>query len=291
MAVGMRMLNGTLHTLYLEGTSFTVLQLKENISERFLIPVEFQKILSPSGAILEHVDLIETEHSGELTLVLSLEEFFSSLEHSNAKELDEALKIVLKSSHLCKGNACAINVLIARLGCLGDVDPDVHVAVWGILTRITERGDERVSTALADCLELGDWSVRCAALEVLPQFTEKGDQRMITAVVACFEDPIYDVRHLAILVLLQITEKGDEHAITTIAACLEHQNADVWCPALEVLLLITEEGDERRITAVAALIEDQISGMLWRHYLDNRSRQIATDRQIAADRGFFGIPA
>ena len=117
MSINIRMLDGTLHILDFEVSaqrfigahsidiriSCTVYQAKQKIFEKLQIPVEFQKLLHSSGAVLECNDLILGE-AVELRLMVSLEDCCAILEGSDEAEQCKALKVIEKSHHLCKNN-------------------------------------------------------------------------------------------------------------------------------------------------------------------------------------------
>eukprot|EP00746_Dinoflagellata_sp_MGD_P132649 gnl/MRDRNA2_/MRDRNA2_66358_c0_seq1.p1 gnl/MRDRNA2_/MRDRNA2_66358_c0~~gnl/MRDRNA2_/MRDRNA2_66358_c0_seq1.p1 ORF type:complete len:569 (+),score=85.70 gnl/MRDRNA2_/MRDRNA2_66358_c0_seq1:94-1707(+) len=280
MVVSFRMVGGMPQTLCLEkSSSCTVLKLQQKIFEELLIPVEFQKILSPSGAILDQTDVLESrkeevgeltlvqkdilesreERVGELTLVISLDEFCSRLLECNAEELQEACGIILRSSHICRGNSCIITALVARLA---DPNSEIKCAASQILPQLVERGDECVVAAVTANLNEQDMRVRRVSWEVLQRVADEGDEYVVTLAIARMSLRDKDIRCATLEDLPWIGPQGHQKRanpdlVTAVIARLQDQDRSVRCAALKVLPHVGSNGEDRIISAVIACLGDQ----------------------------------
>eukprot|EP00746_Dinoflagellata_sp_MGD_P029222 gnl/MRDRNA2_/MRDRNA2_169125_c0_seq1.p1 gnl/MRDRNA2_/MRDRNA2_169125_c0~~gnl/MRDRNA2_/MRDRNA2_169125_c0_seq1.p1 ORF type:complete len:759 (+),score=127.36 gnl/MRDRNA2_/MRDRNA2_169125_c0_seq1:58-2334(+) len=258
VVLGIRTADGTLRSLQLGSTSCSVIEVKRKIFKAFQIPVEFQNLLNPSGEILKLSDSIEIEHVPELTLVVTLEEFCSTI--TNVPDADyytKVIQVILSSRQFFKGKT---SILTALTDCLQNRISTYRCLVLETLAEITEEGDEHVISAMITCLADENGGVRSAALEALPK-VGAACERLVMAVIALLDHHNRDVRRSAIESLPKLAQKGDKRAISAAVARLDDHAKEVRCAALTCLSLMTKEGDDDVIGSLVTCLHDADSGV------------------------------
>lgn len=231
--IDVRTVAGSLQVLQVNAVSCSLEAVKRKIQEAFDVPVEFQKLLLPSGEILDdefgQMPIIKKECTTEVTLVVSLDDWcrrvFSNSARTNVTLIrNPKLWSYLKGfgkSHCCKGNDQVITALIHLL----DGTNFTKNTILETLKHIAEKGDERVVAASMTLLE--------------------DELRQAAALLHLDIEPLTDVVENALDVVSYFARQGDRRTITALAAISERccngtrpYHWVVWHAALKALRLL-----------------------------------------------------